>query len=146
MKNRVSIAKVSIEVVAMAADFALEQRGGECPGDAVTPIRVGYLRRVPDLIEPVLIAAWPHGQVEWVTKFERGPSVVSHPGGLHFRRSVMAAVVNRHVVYPLCLLESFIEFLRPTGSHHLATLDVPVSLNPESVVRLEPRAAAKDSG
>ena len=108
------IAKADTTAVSMAADFAIERAGSSLPADPNTLVRVGYLRRVPDHIEPILKAAWPWAVVKWTT------IVHQHTAA---QRRIPRAVLNRHVVYPLVLLEPFLEFLNPSGACHLARIN-----------------------
>lgn len=138
MPAKVSIANVGDAAVSMAADYALEQAAGKFPGDTVTLTRVGYLRRVPAYIEPILKAAWPYTVVKWTTVIP--PKIGTHQKGFA-RTSIQAMtgriVRNRHVCYPLVLLEPFLEFLRPSGKCHLAKINVGISLDPDAVVDLD---------
>lgn len=136
MGKQIPIAKAGTAAVSMAADYALEQAGGQLPADTNTLVRVGYLRRVPEYIEPILKAAWPWTVVKWVTVIKE-PKLVytSHPSQI--RAQVGRYVVNRHTVYPLTLLEPFLEFLRPSGACHLAKIDVGLALDPAVVVDLD---------
>lgn len=133
------ITGVDAAVICMAADHATEQ----CnmvpePG---TMIRVGYLRRVPDRIEPILLSVWPWMRVTWRTyiacrvprKRMFGPPVYE-PG--------QREVINTHVVYPLTYLEAFIRFLNPSGKQHLATIDRGLPYRPGDLIDLDNLPAA----
>lgn len=138
MTKRTPIAKAGTAAVAMAADYAVETSGGQLPGDTVTLVRVGYLRRVPEWVEPILKAAWPWTVVKWATAIP--PKIRTCDAGfsrITVRGMAGRLVHNRHVVYPLVLLEPFLEFLRPSGKCHLAKIDVGIALDPAAVIDLD---------